>query len=675
MGKNSFAPNPETSAAITSASSASGILLSGFDNSAAAEHFALVTHGLDRHRLRIFNVRSGTVNNDYTADDKERFTCLSWGNIRDDNELGQIDNKARKRKTSAALIKVVVLGTQSGSIIMFSLAHGDIVKRLENVHTQPVTDFVLNKAGTKGYSIADDNYIVEWNIDEAQEIRKWKADAKNVHRLRLSHTETKLATAGHTISLWNVEERKVIKKYTGHATAVMGLLFSQEDDILVSFAEDDRYINVWDAQTNNTNTNSITALTLEDNTRHIHFSSVEPSVLAVSEDGTCGIWQNAAATLATRNGPPRRKIMRGAMTRPADTNISVTASQDDQTRIPIISARFVSDYNGRSIMIARGSSIKPMFEVVPYINEESGTILENISLSLQLINNYLIEDSSLAASNLKKTSKSYDESKVKVVGNTDFTIQTASMAKDNDLDANATELTIEQRLEAMEMAEQNDDDIKHTNISNQAKKKKTNGGSATVTTQSLQTALVQALHSKDSALLEGCLRQRNPDIITATVRRFPTAYVIPLLLQLIDKFQEKPIRAQEIMDWIRPVLQIHTAYLMTVPDLVGKLSNFYQAMDTRVSVLPKLLTLNGRLDIVSTQIESRTHKLGSLSQHTIKDEKPRSVYVEQVSDDEAELLDQSDDESMDIDDIGNGEFDYSDSDGLEVNSDEDSDLD
>lgn len=96
MGKPNFAPNPETSASITSASSASGILLSGFDNSAAAEHFALITHGLDRHRLRIFNVRSGTVNNDYTAEDKERFTCLSWGNIRDDGELGQVKTLRRQ---------------------------------------------------------------------------------------------------------------------------------------------------------------------------------------------------------------------------------------------------------------------------------------------------------------------------------------------------------------------------------------------------------------------------------------------------------------------------------------------------------------------------------------------------------------------------------------------------
>ncbi|CAO3589709.1 unnamed protein product [Absidia cylindrospora] len=606
------------------------------------------------------------------ADNKEQFTCLSWGSIHDFGGLGQTDSKSRKRTTPSAVTKVVALGTQAGSIIMYSLAHGDIVKRLENAHTQPVTDFVLNKAGTKGYSIAEDNYIVEWNIEEGREMAKWKADAKNVQRLKLSHSETKLATAGHTISLWDIVGKNVIKKYTGHASAVTDMVFSPQDDILVSFAEDDRYINIWDAQTTNTNTNSITALTLEDNAQHIHFSGVEPAVLAVSEDGTCSIWQNPSTTLSVRNGPPRRKMMRGAMTRSADTTISVVASQDDETKIPIFSARFVSDYNGRSVMIARGSSVKPMFEVVPYINEESGVSLDNICLSRQLITNYLIDESSLAANNLKQTRKVYDESKVKVVGNTDFTIQNPSMPE-NESEPSTDDLTIEQKLEAMEMADEHNDS-KHTD-DNKVKKKR-NKSKTILSTQSLQTALVQALHSNDTALFEGCLRQRSPEVIATTVRRLPTSYVIPLLLQLIDKFQEKPTRAQEIMDWIQPVLQIHTAYLMTVPDLVRKLSNFYQAMDTRLSVLPKLMTLNGRLDIVNAQIDLRTHKLGSLSQHTGKDEKPKSVYVEQVSDDEAEQLDDVDDSmdednGMDLDDDeSSGE---SDDDGLELDSNEDSD--
>lgn len=217
---------------------------------------------------------------------------------------------------------------------------------------------------------------------------------------------------------------------------------------------------------------------------------------------------------------------------------------------------------------------------------------------------------------------------------------------ENDSETNSEDLTIEQKLQAMEMVDENDDAGSTANNKKRTKKS-TKFGRTAPSSQSLQAALVQALHSKDTALLEGCLRQRNTDVIATTVRRLPTSYVIPLLLQLIDKFQEKPVRAQEIMDWIKPVLQIHTAYLMTVPDLVGKLSNFYQVMDTRVSVLPKLQTLTGRLDIVTTQIDTRAHKLGSLHQHTNKDEKPRSVYVEQVSDDEDEQLDDDDDDLMD----------------------------
>jgi hypothetical protein len=53
-------------------------------------------------------------------------------------------------------------------------------------------------------------YVVIWLLNSLAH-RKWKADAKNVRRLRLSHCETKLATAGHTISLWNLGDRKVIK--------------------------------------------------------------------------------------------------------------------------------------------------------------------------------------------------------------------------------------------------------------------------------------------------------------------------------------------------------------------------------------------------------------------------------------------------------------------------------
>lgn len=88
MGKKSFKPNPDTSTAETS--NTAGVLFSAFDRTAAAEHFAIVTHSVDRHRLRIFSTRSGTVSNDYSAENKERFTCLSWGAVIDNGGLGQV---------------------------------------------------------------------------------------------------------------------------------------------------------------------------------------------------------------------------------------------------------------------------------------------------------------------------------------------------------------------------------------------------------------------------------------------------------------------------------------------------------------------------------------------------------------------------------------------------------
>ena len=159
----------------------------------------------------------------------------------------------------------------------------------------------------------------------------------------------------------------MIQKFTGHASAVKELLFSSQDDILVSIGDDDRYVNVWDAQSTNNNTNNLTALTLENNVIQIDFT--ESSVLAVSEDGTAGIWQNASspaiAGSSSSSAPKNRRKMARATTKQPDSTISVVSNTSDDEIIPILSASFVNDNDdNKAVMIARGSSVKPSFEVV-----------------------------------------------------------------------------------------------------------------------------------------------------------------------------------------------------------------------------------------------------------------------------------------------------------------------
>ncbi|KAI9479514.1 WD40-repeat-containing domain protein [Zychaea mexicana] len=623
MGKKTFKANPDTATVATSATTAvsAGILFSAFDESPSAEFFALVTHNIGRHQLRIFNTRSGTVSNDFSSENKESFTSLSWGNVVDTGDLAKAgDSKVNKRRKSHNTTKAVALGTNTGTIVIYSLAHGSIVKRLTSAHTTPVTDFVLNKAGTKGYSVAEDNYIVEWDIVQEKETAKWKANEKSVRRLALSHDETKLAVAGHTISLWNLHDQKVFKKFTGHASAVKELRFSSQDDILVSIGDDDRYVNVWDAQSTNDNTNNLTALTLENNVIQIDFSETESSVLAVSEDGSVGVWQNASSP-AMASGPKNRRKMARATTKQPDSTITVVSSTSEEETIPVISANFVTDNDSKAVMIARGSSIKPSFEVVQYVNEESGAVMDNIVLTRQAVVNNLVSNGSMAANNLKTTQKAYNEAAVKVIGNTDFAMRNPTAKSSSDGQVSA-EPSLEQRLNEMGVNEEK---------SEIETKKRTNKPS-TPSAGSLQQVLLQALHSGDKALLEACLAQEKPEIIQTTIQRLPTAYVIPLMLQLIAKFQTSPGRGTGLLVWIKAVLLTHTTYLMTVPDLVAQLSTFYQALDSRLAVFPKLLALRGRLDLIQNQINNRSR----YSQNEDGENGAVGLYVEEDSDEEAE---------------------------------------
>lgn len=80
----------------------------------------------------------------------------------------------------------------------------------------------------------------------------------------------------------------------------------------------------------------------------------------------------------------------------------------------------------------------------------------------------------------------------------------------------------------------------------------------------MQQVLVQALHSSDEHLLKEVLNQTNLEIINNTVKKLPTQFVVPFLESIIDKFQVNPNYGTNLLKWIKSVLIIHMAYLMTV---------------------------------------------------------------------------------------------------------------
>ncbi|KZP00727.1 NUC189-domain-containing protein [Calocera viscosa TUFC12733] len=135
---------------------------------------------------------------------------------------------------------------------------------------------------------------------------------------------------------------------------------------------------------------------------------------------------------------------------------------------------------------------------------------------------------------------------------------------------------------------------------------------------SLSRILAQSLHSQDLILLESCLQHRSPALVRASVQRLPQSLALPLLDACVERLSKggrtggkgggaaaNTERAETLVEWVRAVLLCHTAYLLTVPDVVTRLAGLYSILNARLALHPRLLTLSGRLDLVLGQLEMR----------------------------------------------------------------------
>lgn len=142
-----------------------------------------------------------------------------------------------------------------------------------------------------------------------------------------------------------------------------------------------------------------------------------------------------------------------------------------------------------------------------------------------------------------------------------------------------------------------------------------------------------------------------------TVRRLPLDNVLPLLEELLEKFDVQQARNTDLTEWIKAVLLIHTAYFMTMPEIVGQLSNLYNELDVRLTVYPKLLAMHGRLGLIQRQIDYRNRKEEDESEEEGEDVKVFSESEDEDLEDDAisDEGEEEDDEHDDLMDMDNNE--------------------
>ncbi|KXN88558.1 U3 small nucleolar RNA-associated protein 5 [Leucoagaricus sp. SymC.cos] len=125
-----------------------------------------------------------------------------------------------------------------------------------------------------------------------------------------------------------------------------------------------------------------------------------------------------------------------------------------------------------------------------------------------------------------------------------------------------------------------------------------------VPANSLIRTLIQALYSSYVKLIKTCLTHSNPDLIRNTVKRLGRGARAANMKG--GGAGASAQRGMTLITWIRTILAVHTGHLMTVPDLVARLSGLHATLTARLALQESLLSLSGRLDMVLSQISMRS---------------------------------------------------------------------
>jgi U3 small nucleolar RNA-associated protein 5 len=459
----------------------------------------------------------------------------------------------------------------------------------------------------------------------------------------LTASDGLLYAAGCSLNVWDLASKKIVQNFTGHATAISQILPTvtaavnglpgKSSKLCLTIADQDRFVNIWSGEPNASET---TALTLEANPRMI--ANMNGRVLAVTEEGMVAVWRQPFQAVTKKQKKSRTKRF--------ELLLKIEEDQSPSTILPIAAAKFIQP---EQIVVVYGSLVKPKIEII-HLEEQTAAVSDNtIVLKRQANNNIFIDnDQQRARQQLKASQKLYNENGAVIAAQNNFIpTRMALEIEEEQVLANGeasagNDLTLQEKLDALTVSDEQAAGKNTTGgVNNSGKPQSSKKSNGAPRADSIQQMLVQALHSEDHQLLDECLEMGDLRLIFNTVHRLPTAFVVPFLKQVVRRFQSRPGRGIKLAKWIKAVLLIHMAYLMTVPGLTNELGPLYQTIDMRLAAFKKLLRLQGRLDVLDQHIRLRQE--AAQQQQQLNDESALEAPMVVYDENEASWSEEEDD--------------------------------
>ncbi|XP_060063671.1 WD repeat-containing protein 43-like [Ylistrum balloti] len=589
--------------------------------------------------MKLWDTNTGTLRHEYTpsAHLSATCTCLSWCPTGNRSEKPR---KKKKRKSKGDTEEIpgensentVAIGTTAGNVLLYNTRLGDLQTQLNGGHNGQVNGLSWQSDDGSLYSCSSDHYIVHWDISNNSVKHKWKADKGTIHSVCVCSPHH-LLSAGRTIKLWNTQTHEMLKKFTGHATDVFRLIpvpFSMNlngDSIdslyFLSAAVNDRIVNAWHVDTKSSDKTAVASFSLPD----------EPVMFDISRETRPE--QSLLLTVVTKAGQTLvfEHTLNGKLQQPVRPKVTIQvatpgAKEEIPRPIPVLAVHICDDKSD-NILLVYGNFLKPVFEKLPYKNTDADICLIRQDKSRGSIQ---VEESTV--SKIKTPAVSRDMTVLVPELMAPSVPSITATGKRHKRKTSTSEMTIEARLNAIGMGASKAEKAMKT-------PPKTDG---------LARLLAQGLLSKDHKIINNVLNQ-NDLVIENTVKRLPLRFIIPLVQHLTILMQGRAAGSHKLIKWIKNILVIHTSYLMTFPEVVEVFSSLYQLMDARTAAFSRLSKLQGKLDLILSQITTQEQH----EEETSIDQPPLLMYQEDSSDDNDMVLEvnsQSDsDDNLDLFDL------------------------
>ena len=141
-------------------------------------------------------------------------------------------------------------GDESGTLIQWSAATGELQKRSATGHSQILTASSISADGSILVTLGRDQIIRFWTLDDSFPMaRAWDAPGGAAKGVSISFDGDRLATADKSglVQLRRIDNNDKPQNLRGHMTGVWALAFSSDDKLLASADRAGR-LRVWDVQ-------------------------------------------------------------------------------------------------------------------------------------------------------------------------------------------------------------------------------------------------------------------------------------------------------------------------------------------------------------------------------------------------------------------------------------------